>query len=146
MRTATRNHLEHDDDRESSWHGSEAGSYRGQSWRERTPRRQSLEPELLVFSRNRALFNELVAKWRPDATYESMTHRVAMLPAYQEMIGMGRPALRLILERLATDPSPHWLWALRAIAREDPAQDTKEVASAVEAWLEWGEPRGYLPG
>jgi hypothetical protein len=56
---------------------------------------------------------------------------------------MGRDALPLILERLDDRPA-RWFWALRAIAREDPAEGIEAVEGAVDAWREWGHERGYV--
>ncbi len=111
-----------------------------------TPPDRGLDPEFRFFPPKKPTFDALVAQWREDAIYESMTHRVAMLPAYQAMVGMGPEALPLILARLVTDPSPHWFWALRAIAHHDPAAGKTTVPDAVEAWLEWGRSVGHVPG
>lgn len=135
-----------DDEKCGSWYGKDSRHFDDPAWGSLHSRREALKPDFLLFSRNRSDFDTLVAQWREDATYESMTYRVAMGPAYQEMIGMGRTALPLILARLTTDQSPHWLWALRAISREDPAEATTDVGSAVKAWLEWGQSKGYVRG
>lgn len=108
-------------------------------------RERYLSPNFVYRPSRRVIFNALVAAWREEAAYESMTHRVAMSPAYQAMVGMGREALPLIFEGLSEDPSPHWLWALRAITRQDPAAGTTTVADAAAAWLEWGRASGYAP-
>lgn len=92
----------------------------------------------------KALFAALVPKWREDAALHSISHRVALMPAYQEMIGLGSEALPLILDRLKTDPSSHWFWALKAIGRQDAAKGTSTVSQAVEAWLGWGHSRGLV--
>jgi len=38
----------------------------------------------------------------------------------------------------------HWLWALYVITEEDPAPEGATFDEAVEAWLGWGQQRGYL--
>ena len=61
---------------------------------------------------------------------------MAMHPAYQQIVGMGRSAVPFILKELANGPG-HWFWALRAISGEDPvssqgqgrrAEDDKRMA------------------
>lgn len=125
------------------WHSEEERPRRPLAWASPSWQR---EPEVRAFPTNKTVFNALVEEWWEQSTYESVTRRVAMSPAYQKMIGMGRGALPLILARLRTEPSPHWFWALRAIAHQDPAEGTTEVGAASQAWLEWGRSKGYLPG
>lgn len=139
------------DDTLDCWH-PEDRPYRPHSPRHQTRAdhrhslRSAIEPAFVRFPfSGSALFDSLVAQWREDAVYESMTHRVAMLPAYQAMVGMGSHAVPLILARLKDDPSPHWFWALRAITREDPAASEDTVRGAVNAWLRWDASRGRIP-
>ncbi len=145
---AADSHRDDGEDLEECWSRSDVRPHRPHGWRDRpaSPRLGGLEPDFRFLPSRRSIFDGLVAQWREDATYESMTHRVAMLAPYQNMIGMGRAALPLILERLTTDPSPHWFWALRAIAHEDPAAGKTTVPDAVTLWLEWGQSKGYVPG
>lgn len=130
------------------WWETDERSCRPHAWDERpTPspeRRLSLT--FWVFSAKKADFDALVAQWRPRARRVSVPETVAMLPAYQQMIGLGRDAIPLILGRLATDPSSHWFWALEAIAREDPTDSQSTVQEAVDAWLRWGRAKGYVSG
>ena len=65
--------------------------------------------------------------------------------SYQEIIGLGRDALPLILSRLSTEPN-HWFWALRAIAGEDPvpAADAGKFDAMRQTWLQWGRNRGLV--
>lgn len=68
-----------------------------------------------------------------------------MHPAYQAIIGMGAPALPLILEDLRQN-SGHWYWALKAISNEDPVApgDRGAIKKMKEAWLRWGEAKGLI--
>jgi hypothetical protein len=64
--------------------------------------------------------------------------------AYQQIIGMGEPAIPLILDEFERRPS-HWSWALTAITGDDPVPESargrlKEMAAA---WLQWGREKGY---
>jgi len=89
------------------------------------------------------LFRDLADQWRKDTRYLSSVTRMAIHPAYQRIIGMGSPALPLILRELR-QRGDHWLWALHAITGEDPASPDATFEEAVQAWLEWGSKRGYL--
>lgn len=109
-------------------------------------RKEMVGAHFIYFPSKADIFDDLVAKWREESRYESLTYRVAMSEAYQEMIALGAEALPRILACLETDPSPHWFWALKVIAREDPAHGEDTVGGAVEAWLRWGRSRNLLPG
>jgi type I restriction enzyme M protein len=98
----------------------------------------SNEPDTLATT-----FKELVATWRRDTSALSVLERKTMHPAYQTIIGMGVRALPLIFRELQRN-GDHWLWALRAITRDDPAGPDDTFAEAVNAWLKWGRERGYL--
>ncbi len=88
-------------------------------------------------------FAALVDWWRRETIMLSSVHKMAMHPAYQRIIGMGKPALPLILRELQNSLD-HWFWALNAITGEDPAKPDDNMAAAREAWLQWGKARGYL--
>lgn len=88
-------------------------------------------------------FRDLVEKWREDTLYMSSVPRMATHPAYQRIIGMGPAVLPLLLRELERTRD-HWLWALNAITGEDPAPEGANFDEAVDAWLDWGEERGYL--
>jgi hypothetical protein len=90
------------------------------------------------------LFKELADTWGRETRMESFVHRIAMHPAYQRIIGLGAPAVGLILERLREGPG-HWFWALHAITGEDPAAGLSNLSEARAAWLQWGVEHGYLP-
>ena len=70
---------------------------------------------------------------------------MAMLKPYQRIIGMGLPAVPLILEELQRDPD-QWFWALEAITEEDPVQPEVigKVRLMAQAWIEWGRRQGIL--
>jgi len=68
-----------------------------------------------------------------------------MRPEYQQIIGMGRDAVPLILEELQKEPD-HWFWALAATTGEDPVppEHKGKLSEMTKAWLEWGERHGYV--
>jgi hypothetical protein len=90
-------------------------------------------------------FRRLAAEWKAEARYLSNTVRMAMLPSYQRIIGLGMPAVPLILEELRREPH-HWFWALEAITEANPVSPealgkTQEMA---RAWIDWGKQQGFL--
>lgn len=89
------------------------------------------------------LFEELANRWEVETALESVVTRKATHPAYQQIIGMGKPALPLILARLRQRPG-QWFWALTAISGQDPAHDEITVAGARDVWLRWGAERGLI--
>ena len=90
-------------------------------------------------------FNDLAEKWAAETAHHSSMSRIVLHRSYQEIIGLGRDVLPLILGRLSTDPN-HWFWALRAIAGEDPvcAADVGKFDAMRQAWLQWGCSRGFV--
>jgi transposase-like protein len=89
------------------------------------------------------LFSELAAQWRKETGMLSVIQQKAIHPAYQRIIGIGKPALPLIFQELQRKRD-HWIWALRAITGEDAAKPEHNFKQAVDAWLDWGRTRGYL--
>lgn len=88
-------------------------------------------------------FNRLADQWRDETGMFSLIQQKAMHPAYQRIIGIGKPALPLILKAIQNRPE-HWLWALRAISGEEVATGIGDFKLAVAAWLVWGKRKGYL--
>jgi hypothetical protein len=89
------------------------------------------------------VFRSLVASWKSDTAHMSDATRMAMHPAYLQIIGLGRRALPLILRELKAEPD-HWFIALFAITRYDAAVGSRTFKDAVQAWLEWGEKNELL--
>lgn len=89
-------------------------------------------------------FQRLVRQWRKETRHLSSITTISTNEAYPKIIGMGKPALPLILRDLQ-QTRDHWLWALKAIADENPAASSEDFNDSVAAWLSWGEQRGYLP-
>jgi hypothetical protein len=88
-------------------------------------------------------FDKLAQLWYADTAKLSIVHQMAMHPAYQAIIGMGRDALPFIFRELQ-QTRDHWLWALNAITRQDASKPNQTFDQAVDAWLDWGKNRGYL--
>ncbi len=90
-------------------------------------------------------FSRLAASWKGDTMFSSSVHQIATHPAYQQIIGLGRVAVPLILRSLQREPD-HWFWALRAITGIDPvpAESRGDLRMMQTAWLTWGQSAGLL--
>src|SRR5262245_52898411 len=90
----------------------------------------------------RERFQRLAAEWKQQSRFLSNSVQMAMLKPYQRIIGMGLPAVPLILEDMQREPD-HWFWALEAITEENPvpAEAAGNVRRMAEAWIEWGKRR-----
>jgi hypothetical protein len=75
----------------------------------------------------------------------SNSAQMAMLRSYQNIIGMGEPAVPLILEELRREPD-HWFWALEAITLENPVSPEAKgkIEEMTKAWVQWGINKGYI--
>jgi hypothetical protein len=89
-------------------------------------------------------FRRLAAEWRARPRHTSRVEDMALHPAYQRIIGMGDPAVPLILAELEKEPD-HWFWALAAITEADPVPEPARgnLAQMAEAWTAWGKGQGY---
>lgn len=97
----------------------------------------AVEPELAH------RFRSLADEWEADTAFTSAINEMVVHQGYQDIIGMGLPALPFIYERLADSPT-RWILALRAIVGHDVAANAATSAEAVERWLDWGHANGYL--
>lgn len=88
-------------------------------------------------------FQNLVEQWKTERGARSSITEAAMMPAYQEIIGMGSKAVPLILEQIRSegDEPDQWFWALRAITGENPVkpEDQGNFQKMAEAWLQWSQ-------
>lgn len=88
-------------------------------------------------------FAQLAGEWRMSRSPSSFIEDLAMHPAYQRIIGLGRSVVPHILHDLEQSPD-HWFWALHCITGEDPVQerDAGNLTKMADAWLQWGRARG----
>jgi hypothetical protein len=116
----------------------------------RTPA-EVLQERLEEFSDSRSVplalshrFEALATQWRRETRHLSLMNDIVLNSAYQQIIGMGKPAIALILKDLKQQPE-HWFWALRSITGENPIrpEDRGRLPQMTEAWLEWGRQHGY---
>ncbi len=91
-------------------------------------------------------FSTLATTWKRETEHVSNVTKRILHPAYQKIIGMGEPAIPLILRDLLKNGPDDWFWALSAITDENPI--TKDMAGNMgemtEAWLSWGKKAGFL--
>jgi hypothetical protein len=84
-------------------------------------------------------FQSLAQRWKKDTAHVSNIGKKALHPAYQEIIGMGKAAVPLLLAELRREPDD-WFWALHAFtgARPVPAECRGNLKAMADAWLQWG--------
>ncbi len=89
-------------------------------------------------------FLELAEKWRRETRGISSSNKASMHPSYQQIIGMGKAVIPLLLRELERN-SGQWFWAIKAISREDPVPPEKrgQTQEMIRYWLEWGKQKGY---
>jgi hypothetical protein len=89
-------------------------------------------------------FQELARQWKEATQLVSSVTDMTTHPAYQQIIGMGRDAVPLIVGELRREPD-HWFWALQAITGENPVSpgDRGRIADMTQAWLNWAAAHGY---
>lgn len=90
-------------------------------------------------------FARLSSDWKRASAHLSAVERMAMLPSYQAIIGMGPEVVPLLLQDLQQEPC-HWFWALHAITQENPAENKGPlpVSELAALWIEWGRQKGLI--
>jgi hypothetical protein len=95
-----------------------------------------------------AEFQDLRRHWIEERGARASVLEMAMLPSYQNIIGMGEEVIPMILAQLQSegDHPDHWFWALAAITRDNPVspQHRGKVREMAKAWLEWGANKGHV--
>ena len=92
-----------------------------------------------------AEFERRATEWKRDTAHLSSPNMITEHRAYQEIIGMGKDAIPLILRDLE-ETRAQWFWALNSIAGESPVrpEDRGDVDAMAAAWLDWGKRRRYI--
>jgi hypothetical protein len=90
-------------------------------------------------------FRSLARNWQEETAHLSSFTKRILNPHYQQIIGMGRPVVPLLLRDLARQPKD-WFWALYSVTGENPvaAQDEGDIVAMSKAWLNWGKQRGMI--
>ena len=88
-------------------------------------------------------FKKHEKKWKRDTQYSSSLTDKYLHSSYARIIGMGKPAVPLILRSLKQQPND-WFYALRAITGANPVRsaDAGDMQKMSHAWLAWGRERG----
>jgi hypothetical protein len=85
-------------------------------------------------------FARYAKTWKAETGLMSKVTQRVLHPAYQKIIGIGEPAVALILKDLGENGPDDWFWALTAITDGNPI--TKEIAGDMAAmtvaWLQSG--------
>jgi len=91
-------------------------------------------------------FRKLAKAWKAETLLMSKVSKRILHPAYQKIIGMGEPAIPLILKELVENGPDDWFWALTAITDHNPISNdiAGDMVAMTEAWLQWGRNAGYL--
>ena len=83
-------------------------------------------------------FEKLHREWAAASRFTSSSSEMAMLPSYQQIIGMGPAVLPFIFRELEREPG-HWFWALRVITDENPVppESRGRIDEMTTYWLKW---------
>jgi hypothetical protein len=86
----------------------------------------------------RSRFKALARKWHSETLMSSSLTETFLHPAYQQIIGMGKPALPLIMEELTARPA-WWFWAIDSIAGKSilPTDFQGDFDATVQKYLAW---------
>ena len=89
-------------------------------------------------------FHSRAQQWKKETAHLSNVAKKALHPAYQEIIGMGKGVVPLLLAELKRDPDD-WFWALQAITGASPVspEHRGNLRAMTEDWLRWGAEQGY---
>ncbi len=90
-------------------------------------------------------FWELKEQWKECTAKLSSSAKIAMHPAYQQIIGMGQEAIPLILAEMRCEPD-HWFWALKSITGGDPVLPKQKgrLKEMTKSWINWGIEQDYI--
>lgn len=83
----------------------------------------------------------LLDAWEGATAHQSSIRRATEHPFYKLILRADEQAIPHLLDRLARDPNPLWIWALGDLSGEDPAAGSTTVDEAADAWLRWGAER-----
>lgn len=86
-------------------------------------------------------FERLVQEWRTERGASSSLNKAITSPAYCNIIGMGEPAVPLIMQKMRSegDDPDFWFWALESITEANPTtqEDQGDSIRMAAKWLAW---------
>lgn len=84
-------------------------------------------------------------KWEEEIAGLSSPRSISLNRNYQKIISLGKSILPLIITELKREPD-YWFYALEIIVddEENPVTDDMGFKESVNAWIKWGEKRGYI--
>jgi hypothetical protein len=90
-------------------------------------------------------FAKLASEWKSLTRYMVNSVQMATAWPYQQIIGLGQPAIPFILRELERE-TDHWFWALEAISGENPVstEQAGDANAMALAWLDWGRQKGLI--
>jgi len=83
-------------------------------------------------------FNKLLSSWKANISYSSSPETVLNNPNFKEIVKLGKIAIPLILEEIATQPSV-LVWALNLITGRRISENNVSVSEASKLWVNWGK-------
>jgi hypothetical protein len=91
-------------------------------------------------------FDELADRWERETLNLSNPNAAERHPAYSAIVDLGKPAIPLVLNRLARSPA-FWFSALLRMSGEknNPVNPSMlgDLQAMADAWIAWGEKHGY---
>ena len=90
-------------------------------------------------------FGHLVSEWKSGRPRGADVAQMTRHPAYRRIIGMGKPAIPLILKELERE-TDHWFPALRELTGASPVPEESKgnLSKMTQAWLDWGKDEAYI--
>jgi hypothetical protein len=94
----------------------------------------------------RQRFHHHFAKWSAETAVVSNYNTLLSHPSYLAILGLGLPAVPLLLEELSKGGGGPLIAALEAITGENPIPPEHESDAAVMVadWLAWGKAHGII--
>jgi hypothetical protein len=91
------------------------------------------------------IFTQLCTLWKEETSFSSSLTEICSNMNYLKIIGIGFPAIPLILDDLAKTFAP-WFIALEAISRENPVPPEIEgnFEEMAKLWLLWGQSKKII--
>lgn len=92
-----------------------------------------------------AVFKKYERKWKRETRHLSSPTEKYLHPSYARIIGLGWPAVALILKSLSKERGD-WFYALRALTGTSPVTSSMagNMKQMTAAWLRWGSRMGLL--